>query len=173
MILKKAVGVNYWKRNLCLKGYFFFNLGISGDDSLDLLNRFDFEAKVRNPDGIILAIGGNDSQFFLNKNNFRVDIKDTRKHFKELIKKAKKYTNNIILIGLTKVDEEKINSVFIPQKNKCYKNEYLKKYDLAIQEVAKENNLIFIPTFDVLSENDLNDGLHPNSNPSLTVDENS
>ncbi len=150
------------KRDLLKKGIFIFNLGISADDTSDLLKRFEPECKARRPEGIIITIGGNDSQFFMDKNDFRIGLKDTCNNFEKLIEIAKKHTNNIIIIGLTKVDEEKINPIFIKEKRKYYKNENLERYDKAISDLAKEHNIKFIPTFDLLDEKDLSDdGLHP------------
>lgn len=40
----------------------FFNLGISGDNTEDLLKRFKVEVEARNPEVFIIAIGINDSQ---------------------------------------------------------------------------------------------------------------
>lgn len=151
------------KRDLIKKGIFIFNLGISGDDSSDLLKRFEPECASRRPDGIILTIGGNDSQFFMDKNEFRIDIKETCNNFEKLIEIAKKHTNNIIIIGLTRIDEERINSVYIKRKRKYYKNENTERYDKAISDIAKKHDIKFIPIFDVLDEKDLSDGLHPTS----------
>ncbi|NQZ85863.1 MAG: hypothetical protein HRU03_09150, partial [Nanoarchaeales archaeon] len=139
------------------------NYGVSGDDTSDLLKRFDKQAKKNNPYGIIIAIGGNDTQFFIDKNRFRIDIKEFESNFDILIKKAKQYTENIIIIGLTNVDEQTINNEYIPKKNKFYKNETIKKYDKLLEQISKDNNLKFIEVFDILDKNDFTDGLHPTS----------
>ncbi|MEF8846859.1 MAG: GDSL-type esterase/lipase family protein [Candidatus Paceibacterota bacterium] len=149
------------KRYLFGKGIFVYNLGVSGDDTNDLLKRFDNECEARRPDIIIFAIGGNDTQYFINEKQFRVDIEDTIENFRELLDKAKDYTSHVIVIGLTRVDEEVINSVYIEEKGKCYKNKFLEKYDKSIEKVSSEQDVHFIPTFDVIDKSDLDDGLHP------------
>ena len=42
-----------------------YNLGISGDNTDDLLERFDVEVEARKPDTIVFAIGINDAQFLI------------------------------------------------------------------------------------------------------------
>lgn len=151
------------KKSLLKKDVFVYNLGISGDDSSDLLKRIKPECDARKPDLIILALGGNDSQFILNENRFRTPLDVLKNNFENLIKISKSFTKNIIIVGLTKVDEEKINKKFIENKNKMYKNEYLEKYDLTIKEIALKNQIKFIPLFDLIDKEDLDDGLHPTS----------
>ena len=151
------------KRWLMPEDISVFNLGICGDDSFDLLKRFDTECESRKPDCIILSVTGNDTQFLINKNHCRVLVKDTQNNFIKLIEQSKKYTENIIIVGLTKVDEKEINSIFIPNKNKYYKNVYIEKYDKLIQEIAETYNVKFINNLKLLNDYDLEDGLHPNA----------
>jgi lysophospholipase L1-like esterase len=149
------------KRHFLDQQIFIFNLGVSGDDTLDLLKRLKNECEARQPDAIIIALGGNDSQYFFEQNKFRVPLEQTKENFKKIIEISKKYTSKIIIVGLTKVDEKKINSQYMKIKKKMYKNEYLQLYDQAIKHVAENHRLQFIPTFDLIQENDLDDGLHP------------
>ena len=151
------------KKSLSEQNLEILNYGVSGDDTSDLLKRFDKQAKKNNPSGIIIAIGGNDTQFFIDKNRFRIDIKEFESNFDILIKKAKQYTENIIIIGLTNVDEQIINDEYIPKKNKFYKNETIKKYDDLLKQISKDNDIKFIEVFDILDKNDFTDGLHPTS----------
>jgi len=52
------------------------NLGISGDNTDDLLKRFKTEAVAREPNIIIFAIGTNDSQYIDSKDNPRVNLEN-------------------------------------------------------------------------------------------------
>ena len=160
---KEGVWCDLLKRYLFDKNIFVFNLGISGDDTNDLLERFDNECRPRKPEIIIFAIAANDSQYFIDKSKYRVKLKDTAKNLEELIRKARNYATHIVLVGLTKVDEKKINAKYIRYKRKYYKNETLKKYDQTIVKISAEENVYFIPTFDIIDKNDLDDGLHPTS----------
>jgi lysophospholipase L1-like esterase len=151
------------KRYLMSKGFSVFNLGVSGNDTSDLLKRFKNECSVRTPDWIILALGSNDTQYLMDKNAFRVDINTTISNFLELFRIARKFTSNVIVVGLTKVDEDKINSYYIPRKHMFHKNKILKKYDMAIEKISKKNDIQFIQTFNLLNKSDLEDGVHPNA----------
>ena len=147
-----------------------YNLGIGGDTTDLLLERFrnEVEARVEENHGIrktdimIFAIGTNDSIFLNSKDNPRVNLEDFRKNLRELINQAKKFTKKIIFIGLNEVDESKTAPT--PwNKSRYWTNESMKKYDSMIRLVCQKNDILFIPMFDLLNKKDLIDGLHPNS----------
>ncbi|MBP8016769.1 hypothetical protein KAZ01_02065 [Candidatus Gracilibacteria bacterium] len=141
----------------------FYNCGICGENTDDLLKRFKVEANSREPTIIIFAIGINDSQYINSKNNPRVTIKKFQNNLQELISQAKNFTNQIIFIGLSKVNESKTTPI---SRNiiKFYDNENIKLYDSKIKEICRKNNLQFIEIFDLLDNKDIDgDGLHPNS----------
>jgi len=139
-----------------------YNLGISGNNSDGLLKRFNFENEFRNPNTIIIAIGINDSQYINSKNNPRVSLQKFESNLLELINQAKKYTQEIIFIGLIKVDEKKVMPIQW-DSTKFYDNENIFLYNEKIKEICKNNELMFVEMFDLLDESDLDDGLHPNT----------
>lgn len=163
------------KSDDCGRNFLVYKKGISGNTTIDLLGRLELEIKQLLNEGesikdaiIIFAIGINDSQFIYSKNNFRVLLHDFKDNLEKLINIAKKFSSKIIFIGLTPVDELKTTP--IPwNKDKFYKNEYIKKYDEIIKLVCKNNNLFYINIFKEFMKSDykkiLNrlDGLHPNS----------
>ena len=55
-----------------------FNLSISGDDTNDLLYRFEIESTARKPELIIFAIGINDSQYYGTKDKPRISKEDSK-----------------------------------------------------------------------------------------------
>lgn len=138
-----------------------YNLGISGATTTDIIKRFDAEAKARNPYVIIFAVGNNDSLFDKKEGDCRTPIELFESNFNQLIKKARKYTHQVVLIGLTKVVDEKTSPISYAD-NLFYNNKDIKKYDAIIQKVAKENDIPYCPMFDLLDKKDLPDGLHPN-----------
>jgi lysophospholipase L1-like esterase len=141
-----------------------YNLGVSGDTIYDLLLRFKNECLARNeqPQIIIFAIGTNDSQYINSKNNPRTPIDKFENNLEELINQAKEFSDKIVFIGLTKVDESKLTPV--PWSEEIfYDNENTLKYNSVIEKVSKKYNLLFISLFDLLNVSDLDDGLHPNS----------
>jgi len=139
-----------------------YNLGIAGDNTEDLLKRFKSECEARLPNKILFGIGANDSQYILTKDNPRVPIKEFEENLESLISQAKKFTDDIIFVGLTPVEESKTKP--IPwNKQKFYDNDNISKYNSVIKSVAEKYNLQFIDIEGVLGLDDLYDGLHPNS----------
>jgi len=150
--------------------YSVYNLGVSGNTIGELLERFEFETKQRLEEGeeiiIIFQIGINDSQFVISENKLRTSPEKFKENIQNLIKVAKIFTQKIIFVGLTLVDESKTTP--IPwNPNKIYKNENIKRNNEIIKSVCKENNIYFIEIFDKWLKSDyknlLEDGLHPNS----------
>jgi len=139
-----------------------YNLGISGNTTEDLLKRIESESKFREPNIIVFAIGINDAQFIHSTNSNRISDNNFRNNIEKLYTIAKKFTTKIIFIGLTQVDESKTRP--IPwDTNKTYTNERIKQFDQIIKDFCSENNLKFIPVNDLLNNDDLIDGLHPNT----------
>lgn len=155
------------KKNISGTDYYckVYNLGVSGDNTNDLLERFENEVKGRITEGgdtiIIFSIGANDSLSL--KSDVAVPIEQFKENIKKLIKKAGEFTNEIFFVGLTKVDESKTQPVAW-DKTAYYSNDRLKEYDSALENIAKkEEEVSYLNIFDLLDEGDLEDGLHPNS----------
>jgi len=135
------------------KEFLVYNLGVSGDTTEDLLNRFEFEAEQRLDENeetiIIFSIGINDT--------LRTSPEKFKENIRKLIGLAQKFTQKIIFVGLTPVDEEKTE----------YKNEYIQQYNEIIKSICSENKLLFIDILGDWQETNykilLEDGLHPNS----------
>lgn len=139
-----------------------YNLGVSGDNTADLLRRLEVEVKMREPSLIILAIGINDSQYIQRKGNYKINPDRFENNLSELLSLAQKITDKIVFIGLTTVDESKTTPIpWSPEK--YYDNESVEKYDGIIKNFCKKNNLNYISMKEVISATDLEDGLHPNS----------
>ncbi|MFA6423926.1 MAG: GDSL-type esterase/lipase family protein [Candidatus Magasanikbacteria bacterium] len=140
-----------------------YNLGIPGDTTTDLLKRFEVECEARKPDVIIFGIGANDACYINTEKNMMTSLRQFNKNFSKLIKKAKKITNKIILVGLTKVEEIKSMPILLNKQKFC-SNANIIKYDLAINEAGKIHSVPFISLIDLLTPKDLSDdGRHPNS----------
>lgn len=138
-----------------------YNLGVSGDNINDLLQRFEVESKAREPKLIIVSIGTNDSQYLNKKGNYQVSPKDFETNLKRLINMAKKFTNDIILLTPNKVDEIKTKPI-LWDKQKYYDNENLQLFRDIIKQLCEKSNLLVIDMFDLLANNEFYDGLHPN-----------
>ena len=150
--------------------YETYNLGVSGDTTDNLINRFDFEAKARidaNGDNIILfSIGTNDCLFLKGKKSYWVEERDFKNNLKLLVKLAKQYSKKIVFLGLTLVDESKVNP--LPwDTDKSNNNKSIALYNKIIKTIAVENKLLFIDIYEYFNKIKykelLEDGDHPNT----------
>lgn len=141
-----------------------YNLGISGDNTDDLLLRFKAEARAREPEVIVFAIGVNDSQYTGSHRNSRVPKEKFVANLEELITQAKGFTNKILFVGLAHVEESKVMPVPWSDKNKNYDNANIDLYNSLIKDICEKHNLPFLNILDLLTPDDLEDGLHPNAN---------
>lgn len=149
----------FWQNNYDVAVY---NMGVSGDNTDDLLERLKPESIAREPNLIIFAIGINDSQYVNSKDNPRVSLDKFQDNLNKLVVQSKEFTSDVIFIGLTSVDESK--TMPIPwAKNKYYDNENVNQYNSVVKSFCEENNLSFVDMLDLLDKDDLDDGLHPNS----------
>lgn len=145
-------------------------LGVSGDNTNDLLERFDTEAKARIEEEektlILIEIGINDSQLVLADNKNRVSPESYRENLLKLIEKSKFHGANLIFVGLTPVDDSKVDPTpWAPGKS--YRLELVQQYEEILKVVATEQNIPFIELMSKFLERDykglLTDGLHPNT----------
>ncbi|MCH7641324.1 hypothetical protein IID22_03950 [Patescibacteria group bacterium] len=150
--------------------YFVYNLGISGDTTEDIIKRFDFELVQRNKETnkniIILAIGTTDSVWDNNLNRLKTPREKFKSNISKLINKAKKYSDKVIFIGSTPVNETKVNP--IPwDKNYSLLNKHIKKSKETIKKLCEGNNVYFVDLYNRFIREDykklLEDGIHPNS----------
>lgn len=145
-----------------------YNLGIFNDTTTDLLGRIEVEAKSREPNLIIFAIGINDAQFIHSTNGLRVSLDEFQQNLAKLLSAAKKFTDEIVFVGLTQVDESKTTPVSW-DTDKSYTNENIKRLDNAIEKFCEDNKLKFISMENVVGNDDLIDGLHPNTNGHIKI----
>jgi lysophospholipase L1-like esterase len=137
--------------------------GICGETSQDMLRRFAVEAESVFPDIIIIAIGINDAAYRGQEMNVLVSEHEFEKNLHELISIAQKHTKKIIFVGLTRVNEALVQPYPESSTGKMYANKIITKYDSIVQKVAASENLPFVDVSDLIEDNDLDDGLHPNS----------
>ena len=138
-----------------------YNLGVSGDNTEDLLARMKGECEAREPSMVVLAIGINDSQHVRSEGKRRLSIKQFKDNLVKLHDIVHQFTKKIVFVGLTQVDESK--TMPIPwDADKQYDNDGVKQYNTAIREFCAEKDIKFIEMFDALNLEDLEDGLHPN-----------
>lgn len=150
-----------------------FNLGISADNSRNILERIEAETLARTRHGnlpvIIVQIGVNDSSTDNQTidNSVRISIEDYESNLREIIKRVRPISSRIIFVGLSACDEEKTTPVSWGDFH--YTNEAIKRYESVMGVVAKEHDIPFIPVFEEFKKaidegkDFLPDGLHPNN----------
>jgi len=139
-----------------------YDLGIDKNTSTDLLERFEVEARARNPEVIIFAIGTNDSSFISTKNKPMTELVLFEENLRNLSSLAKKYTSRIIFVGLTKGDDNITNPLPQSTTGKSYDKDNIDKYSQIIKKVCETDNLTYIDLKNSLVARDFADGLHPN-----------
>lgn len=152
--------------------YNVYNLGVPGSNTNDLLNRFENECKARLDDTlktiVIFFIGINDSSYKDGVQNIKID--NYKSNISMLINKAKMFSNKIMFLGLTNVDESKTTPVNW-DNNLYYYNDSIKGYDDVLKETCEKENALYLDLSDVVTKSGLSDGLHPNANGHKKIEE--
>ena len=134
---------------------YYFNLGIPGQNSNDIISRFDNEisARYNKEDNfrIIYAFGIKDA-LLLNNNKINKEI--FVNNLEKILTTTKKYTNNIYFLGLLPVD-------ITIRKN--YQESNILFIDGLIQDISQKENINYLKMKNVIELTDLSDGLHPNN----------
>ncbi len=138
-----------------------YNLSIDGGTTETILNRFESEAKIREADVLIFQSGGNDAAYEHEENNFWIPLDKFKENIEEIIQKAKKITDKVLFIGFKNVDESRTKPV--SWRDIYYTNENIKNYKNEMKDICKKHNVPFLDIFGLLTNEDLEDGLHPNS----------
>lgn len=138
------------------------NLGISGDTSQNVIDRFSNETLARNRAenlAFLFAIGTNDSKL---RGGEKVISRDGyRGNIEKLIRLAEEKGRCLAFVELIPCMAERISSASI------FSNERIMEFNTVLHEVCAKNNIRVISLFDEFAEfmkdNDcLPDGLHPN-----------
>jgi len=135
--------------------HYIFNLAIPGESSKNILDRFEIELKNRYNEldnfKLIFAFGIKDA-LLLSKDNNHINI--FKENILKIIEISKNYTEYINFVGLIK-----------PNFNirTEYKLEDVIAIDNTLEEICKDNNLNYIKLMDLINNDELTDGLHPNS----------
>lgn len=148
-----------------------YNLGIPGDTSIGLKDRIDVELRnrvkyKREEDKfiIIISIGINDTKGTNTSENVQVSKKEYSENLNYIIHTAKKYSENIVLLSQTPLDE---NLTMPIEKVKYYSNKKVQEYNEIIKKLSEEENCLFCDVGNDLKLKNyielLYDGIHPNS----------
>lgn len=143
------LGWAYRLRKKLNKNNFIFNQAIPGQNSNDILDKFEIELKNRynsvDDFKIIFSFGIKDT---LNNN-----IDNFKNNIIKIINKTKTYTKDITFVGLIKPDTNKRIE---------YNLDIVKLFDNTLEEICKKENINYLKLIDLINNNELTDGLHPN-----------
>ena len=151
--------------------YLVYNLGISGNTTIDILKRFDAELEARLKDReekevimVLFSLGNNDSSRRKDGNRI-VPLPLFESNIDLLAEKALKITTKVAFISTFPADETKTNPV--AWGDWYYTNSGFEEYRDAIKKMCKARNLLFVNVYGKLIKKKyqelLQDGLHPNS----------
>ncbi len=149
---------------------FVYNLGVSGDKTQDVLVRFESETKARLGHNrkkeivIIFHVVVNDTIYNESLGKVEVSPQEFESNLKLLLNKAKKYSEQIIVVGSMPVDKRVDPMPWAPGRS--YKNEYVAQYNEILENVSKTENVHFIEIYKKFIDSDysnlLADGVHMN-----------
>ena len=147
------------------KGIGVYNLSISSNNTTGVLETIENDIikfnKILPADYIFLfSIGSNDPAYIDMKDNVVVPIDLYKNNLEKIVEISKKYSKEIIFTGLMIVDENKTKPW---SENEYWENKGIKKYNDEIENICKKHELDFIPLWNVITKEDLLDGLHPNT----------
>jgi len=133
-----------------------YNLGISGNTTRDLLQRFSDEATARGATAIIFAFGINDTiaESIIPAERFA-------QNFQMLLDMAADITPNVGCVGITCVDAEHLKKA--DMESYGYNNTSIGAYDALIKKLCEAKEIPYVHVFNTITPSDLPDGLHPNS----------
>ncbi len=153
--------------------YLTYNLGIPGETTSGLLDRFksEFEAREREDRGeeniFVFAFGANDSVFIPSKGVYAIVPDLFKSNYQSVLDIAKGSSRKIIMLNITPVDE-KVCIERYATKDKIRLNSNVAKYNGLIQEIAARNQIPLVDVHSSYMASDYRkllseDGLHPNS----------
>lgn len=130
--------------------YLVYNLGVSGDKSADVLERFESEIQARlghdeNEIIILFHLGINDCIYNEQLGGLEVGREQFKENYRKLIDLTKKYSQKIVVIGSMPVDKRVDPMPWSPGRS--YKNEYVEQYNKIMGGVAKESEVPFIEIY--------------------------
>lgn len=129
-----------------------YNLGIDGDRTVDVLNRFEFEVAARRPRGIILAIGAND----LHWDDPRpvTGLAPFAAQYNQLLLRAVASADQVLVMNLFRVDES--------AGQHGVSNAEIDTFNEAIRQSALQHAVELLDVSQLLGPSDYCDGIHPN-----------
>lgn len=145
-----------------------YNLGISGEDSGDLLERIEEEFEAREWEEaeqvILFQIGANDTQYIKEKECVRVSKQEYRENLDRILDTAEELTEKVVVVSDFYISIEG-EIPYAPEKKMS--DERLEEYMSIQKQVCRKKGVTRIDLREEFKPSKakemLEDGLHPNS----------
>lgn len=145
-----------------------YNLGVSGQDSGELLDRLETEYKARewneSQQVILIQIGSNDIQHLKEKSGVRVSKQDYQENLNRILDTAEELADQVLVVSDFYISIEG-EIPYAPEKK--VSDERLEDYMQIQEEVCRSKNISRIDLRREFGPEEakemLEDGLHPNS----------
>jgi lysophospholipase L1-like esterase len=155
--------------DLSVRSVGVFNLGISGNTADDVVVRIEGEIVTRQDkwatrnDLYIIAVGVNDSRSSGGQENLVSSPEHYQEQLERIIEVVHKFSDNILFIGITPVDDSKTLA--------CGDTQYwlarVAQFNQVLVDFCDKHTLPIVEIFDSMQQMDfkglLPDGLHPNT----------
>ncbi|MGL5235353.1 MAG: SGNH/GDSL hydrolase family protein [Empedobacter falsenii] len=142
-----------------------FNLGIGGETTEGLMNRFEIETKARfsNEDTLFFfCYGAND--LALSEGKEIVSLTDFEQNLSQVISQAKRFATEIYVISILPISKT-VDGIKVPER-KFRTTQKIELYNQKLKEVALQNQIEFIDIFSRFNSTKeeflSKDGIHPN-----------
>lgn len=129
-----------------------FNLGISADNSENVLKRIAPEIIARTRHGnlpiVLIQIGVNDSSTdsMPAGESVSLPIDNYEQNLRDIVKKVRPLSSGIVFVGLPACDESRTTPVSWGDYH--YTNDAIRAYENKMRDIASELSIPFIPVFD-------------------------
>jgi lysophospholipase L1-like esterase len=141
-----------------------YNLGIPGETTRRLVEHLEVELEKRMNFGeetrIIFQIGLNDANFNNNFHKEQVPLYELEDNYKKIIEISKKYSDRLLFLSITRINEDKLWQAFPHFKNEFLSSEVEKYYNSQIR-ILNELKVPFLDFYNKLDPKDFSDGIHP------------
>lgn len=137
------------------------HFGIDGNMSGDVCGRCEAEMVSWKPDVVIFSVGLNDAARIPSGED-KTSLDTYTGNIQQLVGLAQKYTQTVVFLGLTRVDESR-TSISKDGVDWTYTNDRIAQCDALLEETAKKLGVHYVPCADVVPIEHLEDGLHPDS----------
>lgn len=164
----KGGWVNRLREVMPMHKFELYNCSVSGAKIKHLIHRAEIELVHRRPDIVVYSIGINDAQDCGMGKVMHVALANFKHGLEILLNIANKFTNKVVFVGLTPVDESKT----LPCEwnvRKFYAEDTVRQYNMTLKSFCNRNAVAFVDVFDKIHKFDLADGLHLTSRGHITV----